>query len=159
MLRSIGKNLSQALPPTTGEEDQKKKQSQQSGILSSSKKIKKTPKKDHSKYTLKHVSYPIKLNPSEKCKKRYAIQIQYLDGDKMRTKKIRFGKEGKLEFIDHKDHKKRLARVTRLKNDDNFLDHSFYESNLLNSKFDNIDDAYINLNSELGFSHSGNSVR
>jgi hypothetical protein len=121
------------------------KEDKKDKILSLSKKIKKF-NPDISKYELKYIGYPMKLETTPRCKKRYMVEVRYKDQNgKMRKKHVRFGKEGREEFIDHKNPARRMSVVNRISEDSNYLSSNFYKLFLLNSQHNNISDAYKDL--------------
>lgn len=121
------------------------------GISNASKKIKKLKREHPEKIKIKYIGYPVKLKPSEKCKRRYACEVKYLDEEgKERKKHVRFGNEGKNEYIDHRDPQKRLNTITKLKNTESPLESNFYKLYLLNSNEPTVNDAYINLITTMG---------
>lgn len=114
------------------------------------KKVISKPKIDRSKLKLKYIGYPKKLTPSERCRKKYAVQIIFEDQKgKEHKKHVRFGKEGKTDYVDDKDELKRISLVNKLGHTDDILHGNFYRAYLLNSKEDNIHDAYKNLTNNL----------
>lgn len=102
-------------------------------------------REDYSNFELVDVSYPEKITPSGRCKKRFQVQVKFKDETgKLRKKLVRFGKEGKKEFIDEHNEKLRI-RASKLKNSNNWLHGSFYDLFLLNNK-DNLVDSFKLLN-------------
>lgn len=118
-----------------------------SSLLPTSKKIKKSKKKhtlENAK--IKYIGFPMKLVPNERCRRRFSCEVVYQDlQGKSHKKHVRFGNVGKSEYIDHHDDMKRLNTVSKLANTDDPLQSNFYRMYLLNSKNDNITDAYFNL--------------
>ena len=118
------------------------------------KKIQKFKRKDYADAQLIHIGLPRKLihSGASKCRKRFGVDIHFIDKKtgKKRTKLVRFGKEGKEEFVDHHDVLKRQKCISKLSNDENWMHGNFYKLNLLNSKFDNVYDAHKALISNLG---------
>lgn len=115
------------------------------GVSEASKKIGKFKRKNYKDAELIYIGYPRKRDSTEKGKKRFTVEVTYKIGGRERKRKVPFGKEGKLEFIDHHNEVKRLATLSNLKNDENFLHPNFYKAYLLNSTHESISDAYMNL--------------
>ena len=126
-----------------------------SGISPMSKKIKKSKPIRDKNIKIKYIGYPVKLTTNEKCRRRYSCEVRYEDNQgKNHTKHVRFGNEGKNEFIDHGDNIKRLNTVSKLSHTDDLLHSNFYKMYLLNSNNTDMNVAYINLINELGLSSS-----
>lgn len=116
------------------------------------KKIQKFKRADYADGELIHIGLPERLKPSDKCRKRFAVNVRFIDKKtgKKRSKLVRFGKEGKDEFIDHKDAIKRERCIAKLGNDENWLHGNFYKLYLMNSNSENIYDAHKALVNHLG---------
>lgn len=114
-------------------------------------KVNRLKMKDYQTVELISVGPPRLLEISPNCQKKYALDVRYFNPEKRMegSKLIRFGREGDNDFIEHKDPMKRARTLARLTETDNFLDPNFYRAYLLNSRFDNIDDAYAELSRNL----------
>lgn len=108
--------------------------------------IRKFKRSDYKKAKLKNIGFPRKLTPTQNCKRKYSVAVEYQDEmGKAHVKNVRFGRDDVPDFIDHKDPKKRLSTVSKMGNDENFLHPNFYKMYLLNSRNSNIHDAYKDL--------------
>jgi len=116
------------------------------GINSNLKKSQKFKRDDYQKITkITHIGFPQKLTASQHCKKKYQVEMKFLDQDgKEKSKLVRFGRLGKEDFIDHGDEDKRRRTISRLTQTDNCLHGNFYSLYLLNNKSD-IYESYKNL--------------
>lgn len=131
--------------PMENEEEKK------TGLMAQSKKIKKSKKPHDKDIKVKYIGYPRKLIPNDRCRKRYSCEVHYVDGSgKLRTKHVRFGNEGKKEFIDHHDNKIRMNTVSKLQHTEDPLHGNFYKAFILNSKETDFNKAYIQLLDGMG---------
>lgn len=124
------------------------------GLLHASKKIKKSNGEEHkvtsvsvhpTPKTLLYIGYPQKLVPTEKCKKRYKVEIKWLENGKLHQKHVRFGKEGVKDFIDHNDDKARNCKLNKMKITDDWTHPNFFTAYLLNSESADVYEAWKSL--------------
>lgn len=146
-------NLRQLLIAKTGKSKEPKKlldsgeeQKETSALNPKSKKIQKFKREDYKEAKLLDIGRPYVPKKGSRSKKRYAVDVKFTDTrtGKDRTKQVQFGKEGKDEFIDHHDDKKRRRSIVGLSQDDNPLHPNFYKLYLLNYK-DTIEESYDEL--------------
>lgn len=81
---------------------------------------------------LKKISLPEKLNPNEKIKRKYKVQITYNQNGKDHAKTIRFGDIRKSDYIEDKDENKKNKLLSKLGNTHNVLHPNFWRLHLLN---------------------------
>ena len=92
-----------------------------SNLNLNSKKIKKIKREDYKDFKLIEIGFPEKMTVPKRCKKRYGVKVKSMDKEgKIRKKLVRFRREGKDEFIDHKYEMKKIKP-----NDENFLHPNF----------------------------------
>lgn len=100
--------------------------------LETTKRIKKNKVFWNNDCVLKKISLPEKLNPNDKIKRKYKIQITYGQDGKDHTKTIRFGDIRKSDFIEDKDENKKNKLLSKLGNTHNVLHPNFWRLHLLN---------------------------
>lgn len=107
-------------------------------ISENSKNIVKKKKREcllwNDQYTIKNISYPEEIKPTEKLKKKYKIHLQYTDQNGAKhNKTIRFGKQGKDDYLDHKNIEQKNKLTAKLCNTHNVFHPNYWRLNLLNS--------------------------
>lgn len=99
---------------------------------------------------LKYIGYPVKLTPKPRCKKRYAVEVRWIEGGRERHKHVRFGKGNASDFIDDHDEKKRNTKLKKMTITDDFTSPAFYTAYLLNSPEHKLKEAWGRLVEKLG---------
>lgn len=85
-------------------------------------------------YTIKNISYPEEIIANERLKKKYKVHLQYLDPKGIKhTKTIRFGKQGKDDYLDHKNMDQKNKLTAKLCNTHNIFHPNYWRLNLLNT--------------------------
>lgn len=142
------------LPRQSAKSDDKTHQSDddapkiKSDVPGVTKKIHKFKRANFNDAEITYIGYPKKQKVSDRCKRRYGVEVLFKDktnGGAIKRKLVLFGKEGKESFIEHKSLIKRENCISKLKQTDNPLHPNFYELYLLNGKRETIDDNYIAL--------------
>lgn len=114
----------------------------ESDLNSNSKKVLKFKRDDFTNAKIDSIG-PIRKNTTDKrSKRRFVVDLKFHVGDKRHERQVLFGKEGKEEFIDHKDEARRLSTITKIGHTDNPFHPNFWKAYILNSKYDNIPDAH-----------------
>ena len=109
---------------------------QERGETNEIKKIKKNKLFWGNDCVLKKISLPEKLNPNDKIKRKYKVQITYNQNGKDHAKTIRFGDTRKSDFIEDKDELKKNKLFSKLGNTHNVLHPNFWRLHLLNNGTD-----------------------
>lgn len=85
------------------------------------------------------VSFPTKIPESESTKKKYRLEIKYVDRSiknplkkQIRVKTISFGTRGINDFIDDKNERKRVSRVNMIEKAQDPFNPNHYRLLLLN---------------------------
>jgi hypothetical protein len=91
----------------------------------------------------------LKVDPPQKIveegmKKRFSVRFVYTDGDKKKSKTIRFGDVNVFEYVDSLDELKKVSLANKLQNTGNIFHKSFWRLNLLNNK-ETIGESYSDL--------------
>lgn len=120
---------------------------EKSDVPGVTKKIHKFRRVDFKNADLTYIGLPKKLTPSDRCKRRYAVRVEFKDiqTGAAKSKLVLFGREGKEGYVDHKNLIRRENCITKLKHTENFLHPNFYDLYILNGKRDTVKDNYIAL--------------